>query len=403
MISKLKTKFAVLISSISFGVLFLICLVLNLTMHFQTESAIRNNIATIYDNYISSTNETLNEEEILPRYFLAFADATKKKLTPSDIYIAENEFKTGSEEQLLDFVILASNDRFDDFGRIKELYYSKFSYDQNKDLYLFVDARSEITLIDITLYVSIGVSLACFASISLASFFFSKKAIAPYVELEKKEKMFLTDASHELKTPLAIISANADALAITLPSNEYVASIKKQTKRLSILINEMVSLYKTEELLTKKEIKEVDLTELLLDSTVPFQKIFLSKNVKVNSSIGDSIKVKGDESSLMKLFLILIENATKYVNENGEFTLKLYEDKKFAYVSFYNTCDQFDLSRLDHIFDRFYTLDPNRSRSSSGYGIGLSIAEEIVLANKGEIKVFSSSGKDITFFIKLKK
>ncbi len=403
MISKLKTKFAVLISVISFGVLFLICLVLNLTMHFQTESAIRSNIATIYDNYISSTNETIDEDEILPRYFFAFADARKKKLTQNDVSIVKNEFKAGSEEQLVDLVILASNDRFDDFGRIKELYYSKFSYDKNNDLYLFVDARSEITLIDITLYVSIGVSLACFASISLASFFFSKKAISPYVELEKKEKMFLTDASHELKTPLAIISANADALSISLPNNEYVTSIKKQTKRLSILINEMVSLYKTEELLTKKEIKEVDLTELLLEATVPFQKIFLSKNVKVNSSIGDAIKVKGDESSLMKLFLILIENATKYVNENGEFTLKLYDDKKFAFVSFYNTCDQFDLSRLDHIFDRFYSLDPNRSRSSSGYGIGLSIAKEIVLANKGEIKVFSSSGKDITFFIKLKK
>ena len=402
MISKLKTRFLLLISAFSFGILFLLCLVLNLTLHFQTESVLRSNIATIYSNYISSTNDAF-DDEIVPRYFVAFSDASKEDLTADNVFIDKNEFNSKTDDDLINYVLLASHDGHDDFGRIKQLYYSKFQYDERYDLYLFVDARSEITSVDTTLYVSIGVSAAAFISISVLGSIFAGKAISPYVELEQKEKMFLTDASHELKTPLSIISANADALSITIPNDEYVTSIKKQAKRMSILVNDMVSLYKTEELLSKKEVTTVDLTELLLDATVPFQKMFLSKNVKVSSSIADSIKVKADETSLMKLFTILIENATKYVNENGKFELKLYEDKKFAYIVFYNTCEKFDLTRLPHIFDRFYSLDPNRSRSTSGYGIGLSIAEEIVLANKGDIKALSSTGKDIAFFIRLKK
>lgn len=400
MIYKLRRRISILISGVSFAILFLICLILNLSITFRIEATLKSYINTIYESSTSSSS-IHDSSSFLPRYFTGFILKGHENEIQKYTYIDKNQFFYSDYSHMKAMVNEAYYKK-DDFNRIDFSYGSRFE-EKERYYFVFVEARSDIAVMDATLYSSICVSIVAFASITLIGSLLAAKAVAPYEELEKKEQSFLTDASHELKTPLAIISANTDVLDITYPNDEYIQSTKSQIKRLSTLINNMVSLFKSREYINKGKFEEIDLTELLLDSCVPFKPNFLSKGVKVTSSIAEGVKIKANGESLAKLFSILVENATKYVNDNGEFNLKLYHDKKNAYIVFYNTCEHYDKKKLPHIFDRFYSLDESRSREKSGYGIGLSVAKEIIEANNGEIKAMSSTGDDITFFLRFKK
>ena len=400
MISRLRKRISILISAVSFVVLFLICLILNLTMHFSIESNLKSNINTIY-HAIADSKVVVSPSGFTPRFFSAYIEKNIENPSESDVKIDEKQYFSKDDSELKEYVFAAYNEK-DDFTRIGLLYSNTF-YEDSRYYFVFLDARSEIAAMETTLYVSAAVSVIAFASVSLFGSLFAGKAVSPYEELERKEQTFLTDASHELKTPLAIISANTDVLSISYPNDEYIKSTKSQIKRMSVLINDMVSLFKSREMSSKEKLEEIDLTELLLESCIPFKPNFEAKGVKTSSSIEEGVKVRANGESLAKLFSILTENATKYTLDNGIFTLKLYQDKKNAYIVFYNTCEHFDKKRLPRIFDRFYSLNDSRSRDKSGYGIGLSIAKELVVANNGEIKALSSTGDDLTFFIKLKK
>ncbi len=334
MIYKLRRRISILISGVTFAILFLICLILNLTITFRAEATLKGYINTIYE---SSTSSSIHDSSaFLPRYFTGFILKGHEDEIEKYTYIDKSLYFP-SDYSHMKAMISEAYYKKDDFNRIAYSYGNRFE-EEDRYYFVFVEARSEVAVMDSSLYSSVCVSIVTFVSVTLIGSFLAAKAVSPYEELEKKEQSFLTDASHELKTPLAIISANTDVLDITYPNDEYIQSTKSQIKRLSTLINNMISLFKSREFINKGKFEELDLTELLLDSCVPFKPNFLSRGVKVTSSIAEGVKVKANGESLAKLFSILVENATKYVNDNGEFNLKLYQDKKNAYIVFYNTC-----------------------------------------------------------------
>lgn len=247
----------------------------------------------------------------------------------------------------------------------------------------------------ISFLVSLGTLLLMFILVSV----FSKKAIKPIIENAEKQKLFITDAGHEIKTPLAIISANADVLELTGGENEWINSIRNQTLRLDKLVKNLLTLSKMDEDNIKVSFAEFNLSETVAMTSEPFAAVAEAKNKKYRMDIQPDKKMFGDESSIEQLVSTLVDNAMKYSNEEGTIKITLSTSKKGTKLEVFNTTDEIDTQNLDQLFDRFYRADSSRARETGGYGIGLSIAKSIVEAHHGKISVKSEDGKSICFTV----
>ena len=216
----------------------------------------------------------------------------------------------------------------------------------------------------------------------------SKKAIQPMMENIERQKQFITDAGHELKTPLTVISANMDVLSMDIGQNEWVQGTQKQVANMRKLVNELVYLSRMDETDSHLEKSVVDLSKAVQDVAAPFEGMaeFNGKNMVLN--IEDDIKVSGDEAALRRLISTLCENAVKYAPEDSEIQISLTQSGKSVMLITENAMKEpLSEEALSHLFDRFYRSDESRSKEeNSGFGIGLSIARAITEKHSGTIK-----------------
>lgn len=262
---------------------------------------------------------------------------------------------------------------------------------------IFVDFSSEYNnMVSYILISSIIGAISMIVVFILISVF-SKKAIAPVVESIEKQKQFITDAGHEIKTPLAIISANTDVLELTSGANEWTESIRNQTNRLSELVKRLISLSKMDEEKVQLVFGEFCVSDAVWEAAAPFETLAESKGHHLEINIQPDVTMNGDVSSIRQLVSILLDNAVKYSSTNGSIKLSLTRTNKYVKLEVNNTTDSISRESLDKLFDRFYRADSSRSRETGGYGIGLSIAKAIVEAHKGKINASSQDGKSITF------
>lgn len=395
MFKKLRKKFIILSSTTVFGILFVVFLILNITTYVTNINTIKNNIdevRIVLNNDDGSAGP--KDKHFVSRYiYISLNEDNSINETKSDNGFSIPGVKV---EDLKDQAL----DKNKEFGRINYTYF-KFYYGDKKEL-IFVDARAEITSYEKMIIISSIIFISTDILITLIVILLSKKIIKPYEELYKKEKMFLTNASHELKTPITIIKTDLDVLKMDDVNNEWIDSIDNQTNRLSKLVNEMVNLYKIEE---KKEdiIKsEFNISEVTLDVLDNFLPSFNSKKYNIKIDVKDNIIFNSNEEIYMKILFILLDNANKYGLSKGDFSISLYKDKKKLILKVYNQTEKFNKDKLKFIFDRFYTLDESRSKEKSGYGIGLSIAKILVEDIGGTIQVSTNDNKSIEFKIILK-
>lgn len=269
---------------------------------------------------------------------------------------------------------------------------------------VFLDCRSQIQTATIFLFTSFGVAIITLLLLFIPVSIFSKKAIHPIIESMEKQKLFITDAGHEIKTPLAIISANADVLELTNGKNEWITSIRNQTIRLDKLVKNMLTLAKMDEGNIQLVFTELDLSEIVIETADSFATIAEAKNKKFYMDIEPGLKFYGDVGSIVQLISTLIDNALKYSNEEGTIKISLFSTKKGVKLEVFNTTDMMeDYSKetLNKLFNRFYRADFSRSRDTGGYGIGLSIAKSIVEAHHGKITVKSEDGTSICFTVRM--
>ncbi len=264
---------------------------------------------------------------------------------------------------------------------------------------VFMDCRSKLQTATIFLLTSSGVALATLLLMFILVSVLSKKAINPIIESMEKQKQFITDAGHEIKTPLTIISANADVLELTGGENEWITSIRNQTTRLDKLVKNLLTLSRIDEGNIKLVFTDFELSDTVFEAAGPFETIAETQNKKFQMDIQPGIKLHGDEGSIHQLVSTLVDNAMKYSNENATIRISLSAVKKGVKIEVYNTTDEIDKEHLDKLFDRFYRADFSRSRATGGYGIGLSIAKSIVQAHHGKISVKSEDGKSICFTV----
>ncbi len=253
--------------------------------------------------------------------------------------------------------------------------------------------------------ISIFVSLLCLIGVGILVFLASGRIVRPVAESYEKQKRFITDAGHEIKTPLAIITADAEVLEMESEEageNEWISDIKVQTKRLSELTQDLISLSKMEETSTVLEMKDLDLSALLKSQTGSFGAVATASNKTISSNIEDGIHIQGDKKSIESLLSIVLDNAVKYCPENGHIDVSATRYKKGARIEVTNdTSETLSAEECKNMFERFYRTDASRNSETGGHGIGLSMAKAIVSKHKGRITAASGSEKKLTVTIQL--
>ena len=217
-----------------------------------------------------------------------------------------------------------------------------------------------------------------------------------------KQKLFISNASHELKTPLAVISANTDVLEAQIGDNKWLGYIKTETSRMSELVEELLCLARLDDKTGHKLVKEeFCLSDVFLQTALPFESKVFEMGKQFNVEAQPDLYYKGDTSSIRHVLTILIDNAIKYSKENGEISVKLYAHSGKKIIEVYNTGEGVPKDNLNKIFERFYRQDEARNSKSGGYGLGLAIARSSVEAHDGKISAQSEYGKWIKFTVVL--
>ena len=257
---------------------------------------------------------------------------------------------------------------------------------EDDSLIVFLDCTREMGSVKNVLLTSAGVSMAGLFLVFVLIYIFSGIVMKPVYESYEKQKRFITDAGHEIKTPLTTIGADLDVLEIEIGENEWLEDMRRQTNRLAILTNELIYLARMEEGGTKIPLIDLPLSDLVEETAQSFQALAIMENKSFRVQIQEMVVIRGEEQSLRKLVSILLDNAVKYSNENGSILLTLEKNGKTARLTVENTVQGMEAETVGHLFERFYREDASRNSGKGGYGIGLSIAEAIVKAHRGEIK-----------------
>ena len=237
--------------------------------------------------------------------------------------------------------------------------------------------------------------LGCAALVLALIFLLSKKAVKPIAESYEKQRQFITDANHELKTPLTLILANAEIAQDELGKNEWLDDIMSEGQRMTELVNQLVALSRMDEENSKLNVVQIPFGELVFDTVSEFEALAKGRGKTLSVSIDRSIIYSGDEMLLHRLVGILLDNAVKYCDEGGEIKVNL-EKRRRIILSVENTYTSVGEIELNKLFDRFYRADKAR-KFTGGYGVGLSMAKSIVEKHKGEITVYKKDKNNIGF------
>lgn len=331
------------------------------------------------------------ETQFSTRYFIIRLDNNKNIIETNMQHIAAvNQEKA---EKMLQEVLLRQEERG---------YYENYKYQitskSNEQLIVFLDCTVQLNNIksmikQSTIILAVGL-VVVFILVSVLS----KKALTPIIENIEKQKQFITNAGHELKTPVAVIMANADVLEMTSKENaEWIRSIKNQAIRLDTLIKSLLSLANIEENKININYTYFSITKIIKEEMQEFKAIAKNKQIIYNKN--QDIQIYADLNSIKQLITILLDNALKYTPENGKIEIKTEKQGKGTKIQFANTCENPQQINTKKIFDRFYRDDKSRSKSKEGYGIGLSIAKSIVESHKGKISAEITKDGKICFTI----
>lgn len=229
------------------------------------------------------------------------------------------------------------------------------------------------------------------------SAFLSKWIVDPVKASFDKQRRFVSDAGHELKTPLTIISANVDVLQNEIGENQRLAHIKAQSERMNGLVHDLLTLARTDEGQTNVIRTRFNLSSAILNTVLEFESRAFEEGKQYSYDIKANITWIGDEKQIKQLVSILIDNAIRYSDAKGKINVSLNTDGSHIRISVFNTGIGVYDEKRNKIFERFYRTDESRSRETGGYGVGLSIAKSIVEAHKGKIVVSGEYGKWICF------
>ena len=288
--------------------------------------------------------------------------------------------------------------RFDESGRERG-WMGNYRYRQYRTehgtIIVYVDGSMNRFMSNRMLFVAGGVLIISAFAIWIIVIFFSKRAVRPVAESYEKQKQFITDANHELKTPLTLVMANLDILETEIGENEWLSDIRSEGERMSALVNQLVVLARMDEDQTNLEMQRFSLSDMMMDVASEFQVLAQDRGKSLEAQIDPMADYVGDETAIRRVISILLDNAVRYCDERGSISLRL-EKKKHPVLYVENTYADVGDLELGRLFDRFYRADKART-FPGGFGVGLSIAKAIVTQHKGEINAYKKDTSHIGF------
>lgn len=261
---------------------------------------------------------------------------------------------------------------------------------------IFLDCARSLSTFRTFFLASCGISVWGLLAVFGMIVWLSGKIIKPVTESYEKQKQFITDAGHEIKTPITIIDADTEVLEMELGENEWLKDIQTQTKRLTSLTKDLILLSRMEEDKPQMTMIEFPFSDLVEETAQSFQALAKAQNKIFTITVQPMLALKGDEKTLRQLISILLDNALKYSPHSGVISLSLQKQMRNICLTVENTVESLPAGNMDYLFDRFYRGDKSRNSKSGGYGLGLSIAKAIVSIHKGKIRIFSKDGSVLT-------
>jgi signal transduction histidine kinase len=409
MLKKLQRRFMAIAMFALASLVLVQSLAVNAINIYQTDLDIKGILKTIATNggvlpnsYIETSDRFTNflnpfgdmhlhiEAPYSTRYFVVeLKDNLVTKVSTEHIAAVDNT-------KALEYAHKVYNTGTPGFGNI-DLYKYYYTTDGARSMIIFVDWQRDLAKCLALAIISAFVSFITITVLTIMVYLLSKKAMKPVADSIDKQKQFITDASHELKTPLTIIAANAEVLEMCEGENEWLTSIKNQTTRLSHLVKNLVELTKLNEIHDDKLRSNFNISAAFIETASNFETNAVVANKNFSISAADDIFYHGNEAEIRQLVSILCDNAIKYTDKGGTIKISLYKSGTSTYLDVFNTTEYVNPSSVSRLFDRFYRGDSSRSRDTGGYGIGLSIAKAIVDRHKGKIKAIANGTKEITF------
>ena len=285
-------------------------------------------------------------------------------------------------------------------GKRKKGYYKNYRFqilsDNNGKIVIFLNCSMELHSAWNVLLISCLMGIVCFFIVFLLVLLLSRRAMEPYIRNMERQKRFITDASHEIKTPLTSIATSVDVIEMEHGTDEWTDNIQ-----MSRMVADLVTLSRLDEENPFPEKIEFSLSDAVWEVAEPFASLAKAQGKAYTQRIEENLTLCGNPDSIRQLISILLDNALKYSDEHGSIRLDVYKVHGKTKIEVFNTCILEDTRNLSRLFDRFYRPDDSRSKKTGGTGIGLSIAQAVAEAYGGKIKVHSKDGKSILFQVSI--
>ena len=351
----------------------------------------RGNFAPQQETFLALNTESINEARFVS---VLFSGETSK--------VVSIQLNALSESAAADMAA-AVLDRTNDNGSLgdgrRKLQYGRRIMEDGSTLVVIADSTSRYGLSRLIILYMAGLWLVVLILFVIAMGRYSKKLVKPFVENDEKQKRFITNASHELKTPLAVIAANNEMTEAVGGKTKWTESTSRQVKRLQTLIESLVVLTRMDEM-KEIELKEVDYSAVVLETAEPFRSVIEGSGKTYDCRISEGIHVMGDKRTLQQIASVLLDNAAKYCDEGGNVSVRLVRKGKTALLSVSNTYAAGKSEDTSRFFERFYRQDESHHSGKSGFGIGLSMAREMAEQLKGKLNAGYDKGT-ITFTVEL--
>ncbi|MFM9278582.1 sensor histidine kinase [Paenibacillus jiagnxiensis] len=271
---------------------------------------------------------------------------------------------------------------------------------------VFMDTSAQQEILANLIYTFTAVGLGMLIVLYFTSRFFANRSIEPIKEAFAKQKQFIADASHELKTPLTIINTNTDVLLSngtdTIQNQtKWLQYIKSETERMTKLTNDLLYLTEMDDSRTGLLFSRFDMSEAVETIILTMEAVIFEKQIKLDYDIEPGLTVLGSSEQIKQVVMILLDNAVKYTPPSGKVTVALKKQHNDVVLAVSNTGEGIAPEHLHRIFDRFYRTDTSRARKQGGYGLGLAIAKSIIDQHKGKIYTKSVAGESTTFYVQL--
>lgn len=278
--------------------------------------------------------------------------------------------------------------------------------DQTGYKIFYMDITPQQQILTNLIYTFSVVAVIMLGVIYLTSRYFASRSIAPVKEAFEKQRRFIADASHELKTPLTVINTNADVLLANSEDTineqaKWLHHIKSETERMKTLTNDLLYLTEMDDARTRMMHVPFNLSEAIDSVILTMEAVIFEKDLTLDYDVEPNLTFTGSSEQMKQVAMILLDNAIKYANPNGLISVALKRHQGHIELSVTNTGPGIPAEHLGKIFDRFYRADPSRSRQNGGYGLGLAIAKSIVEQHRGKIYAKSVPNEKTTFYVQL--